>query len=438
MRLGEKDLPDQRTVARAVRRWLIGHGGWLVVFDNASDARSLHDFLPTSERGHVLITSRDASFLSVGGTLPLDVFDRPASIEFLRKRSGRTGDESADALAEALGDLPLALEQAAGYVEETSRSFAEYSEDFTTRQTELLRQGAPPGHPTSVAATVELSMDAARVESASSVDLARLFAFLAPDEIPRDLATNGWEHLPDTLQAVVADRVAMDAAIAVLRRVGLIDVAQDGFSMHRLTQAVIRNELSEHDRNQFAEAAVKLVNGAFPYDLDLRRTWPECARLLPHALAAATHAEERGVAADAAGHLLNETGSYQMNRAEFDQARRQFERALAIDEKALGPEDLHVADRLRNLAVVLRDQGDLAGAKKRHERALAIGEKAYGRDHPKVAIGLINLALILSDDGDVAGAKEFVERALEIFTNSLGENHPRTVKVRAHLESLES
>jgi tetratricopeptide (TPR) repeat protein len=91
-----------------------------------------------------------------------------------------------------------------------------------------------------------------------------------------------------------------------------------------------------------------------------------------------------------------------------------LERALAIAEAAYGPEHPEVGTRLNNLALVLRDLGDLAGARERFERALAIDLAAYGPEHPDVGTDLNNLALVLQDLGDLAGARERLERALAI------------------------
>ena len=63
-----------------------------------------------------------------------------------------------------------------------------------------------------------------------------------------------------------------------------------------------------------------------------------------------------------------------------------------------------MATRLNNLALVLRAQGDLAGARPLYERALAIREKALGPEHPDTAQSLNNLAVLLQAQGDFAGA----------------------------------
>ena len=127
--------------------------------------------------------------------------------------------------------------------------------------------------------------------------------------------------------------------------------------------------------------------------------WPRWAVLLPHVLAAADHFtalpwEQQDAAGGAAAWLLDRAAAYLRVRARLAQARPLAERALAITEAAHGPDHPHVAIRLSNLALVLRDLGDPAAARPLAERALAIVEAAHGPDHPDIAVRLSNLAEI--------------------------------------------
>ncbi|HNT72062.1 MAG TPA: hypothetical protein PKK92_03270, partial [Methanothrix sp.] len=124
LNLPEKDSQDQRITVEAVRRWLEENGGWLLVFDNAQEPENLTDYLPRTGAGHVIITSRNPNWGGTAKPLLVDVFSRQESVEFLLSRTGQT--DGAHALAEALGDLPLALEQAGAYIQETGISFATY------------------------------------------------------------------------------------------------------------------------------------------------------------------------------------------------------------------------------------------------------------------------------------------------------------------------
>ena len=421
--LREKDAPDQRAAVDAVRRWLEQNRGWLLAFDNAPGASEVRSYLPRGATGHVLVTSRNPVWGGTATPLPVRQFERRESVEFLLRCTGQADETSAGALADALGDLPLALEQAGAYIEETGRSISGYLELFRDRRRELLARGMPSTeYPDTVATTWEISFQ--QVEGTPAADLLRLVAFLAPDDVPRSLLSEGTEHLPEPLGGAVADSLALDDALAALRRYSLAEVTEESLSVHRLVQAVVRDRMPQDDRSRWAGAAVELVNAAFPFDRNDLETWAGSARLLPHALAGAAHAESLDVAPETTGRLLNEAGRYLRVRAELAEAKVVLERALAIDENAYGPDHPTVAIRVNNLGGVLRDLGDLEGARASYERALAIDEAAYGPDHSGVAIYGNNLGLVLRAQGDLEGARARFERALAIDEKAHGPNHP--------------
>ena len=155
----ERDEPEQAVAIEAVLRWLNTYTDWLLVFDNVPGPDSLKEYLPQGLSGHVLITSRYPSWRGVANPLPVQQFQRDESIDFLIKRTGVTDRDAANDLAEALGDLPLALEQAGAYVEQTGGSFSQYLELFQTRYKELLDlESPPPGYEHTIATTWSISI----------------------------------------------------------------------------------------------------------------------------------------------------------------------------------------------------------------------------------------------------------------------------------------
>jgi tetratricopeptide (TPR) repeat protein len=425
LNLSEKDFEDQTEIARAVKRWLEHNESWLLIFDNAQDTGEIRNYLPLGGAGHVIITSRNPLWGGVAKLMPARVFERAESIEFLCKRTGQEDKKAADALADELGDLPLALEQASAYIETTGISLTEYRELFQSLRKELWEdESPPPDYLDSVATTWSLAMEQVSQETQAAADLLNLCAFLAPDDISLELLCGGIEQLPEPLATTASDKLAMNRAIKVLKQYSLIATSGEFLSVHRLVQAVVRDRLGEDEEKRWTEIVVHLLNAAFPFDSYDVRTWHRCSRLLPHALAAATHAEARGVTSEATSQILNRTGIYLCERAEFVEAKGQYERALPLAEKAYGSGHLEVAAIVNNLGGVLKAMGDLQGAKEHFERALKIDEKEYGPDHPKVAINLNNLGGILKDLGNLKGAKEHFERALKIDEKEYGPDHP--------------
>jgi tetratricopeptide (TPR) repeat protein len=355
------------------------------------------------------------------------VWPREEAVAFLLKRTGQEDEAAAGELAQELGDLPLALEQAAAYMEACGQTLSGYLQLFRQRRQELLRQGrSSQEYPDTVATTWELSFQKVKQESPAAADLLNLCAFLAPDDIPRELPAKGLEHLPKKLAQAVGDPLTLNAALASLRRYSLMEVGKDSLAVHRLVQAVVRDRLDDKGKKKWAGAAVEMVAANFPEgDVDVKpETWPWCGRLLPHALAAAGHAEALAVALKAASHLLNQAGSYLNIRAKFADARKAYERSLFMAEAAYGADHPQVAIRVSNLGGVLWTLGDLTGAKSHYERALVIDEAAYGPDHPEVATDVNNLGGVLRALEDLAGAKSHYERALAIDEVTYGPDHP--------------
>jgi tetratricopeptide (TPR) repeat protein len=423
--LPEKDAAEQPVVISAVRDALQHRRDWLLVFDNANAPEEIRDYLPAMG-GHVLITSRHAAWGGVAQKVEVKKWTPEAATEFLLKRTGQTDADAAKELARELDYLPLALEQAAAYIDSAQKTLPGYLAMFRQHQLTLLKRGKPgTDYPATVETTWEFAFQRLETESPSGVALLQLCAFLAPDDIPRDVIVAGAELLPASLGETVRDGLAFDDAVSAIRRYSLIDASgESALSMHRLVQAVVRDRLDLPGRGRWAEAALNVVNEAFPFQSDDVRTWDECNRLLPHAIVAAGLAEGLSVGSAAMRRLVNQMGVYASGRAEYGKAKAAFERGLDLNEKAFGSDHPDVAVSLNNLGLVLKALGDIPGAKIAYERALAINEKVLGPDHPKVGASINNLGAVLSALGDLPGAKEAFERALKIDEKAFGPDHP--------------
>jgi tetratricopeptide (TPR) repeat protein len=427
--------PEARAsaIVKTVRRWLGQNGGWLLIFDNAQSPADIHNYRPQGSTGHVIVTSRNPNWQGMSA-LPVDPMERNESVNFLLKRTKLTDEPAASSLAEALGDLPLALEQAGAYIEETNCSIGEYLALFRDHAQQLL--GRPAGdYQETVATTWKVSFEQVKKHSPEAENLLSLCAFLAPEEIPLQvLISKGIQHLPDSLAKAIKEPMALNDVVASLRRYSLVKVSEDRLlSVHRLVQAVGRARLREEEMKTWAGVAVLLLSEVFQFDSDDVRTWPACSTLVPHALAATGHAKGLQVAYEATGRLLTAVGKYSIGRAEFAKVKAAFEQALAIDEHIHGPGHSTVAKDATNLGFLLKNQGDLPGARKYFERALRINLERYGADDPEVALSLNNLGIILKDLGCLEQARKEFERALRINEKKHGPEHP---EVAVNLNNL--
>ena len=400
--------------AAAALNWLRRNSGWLLVLDNASGPKELGDYLPSAPAGHTVVTSRNPAWRGRAAPLDVDVFGPEEAVAFLLKRTGQSDEAAAQALCTELGDLPLALEQAAAYIETSGLTIAGYLDRYRQYSSKLLETSESAAYPHSVAKTYGLSLDRLRSDSPASLALLDLLAFYAPEQIPRDLVEPHFEN-----------PLRLDEVIAGLRRYSLITMAEDLISVHRLVQHVTRDRLRKSgEEAKRVAAAIELADQAFRYQEDQLETWPASTRQLPHVLAACGHGERLQVESTATGHLLNRAGLYLLDRGRLGEAEHAARRALAIAENVYGLEHPNVASCAGNIGTILKAQGDLAGALRFAQRALSIDEKAYGPEHSMVAIRADNIGAILKAQGDLAEALEFSRRALAIHEKTCDPNHP--------------
>jgi tetratricopeptide (TPR) repeat protein len=425
--LGIEQAADQAEMVTKLFKELRGQDRWLLVYDNAERPDRLVGLLPLGGGGQVLVTSRWLAWGRQATPLRVNVLAREESTAFLGKRTGIDDQADLDALAELLGDLPLALEEAAAYLEETGVGLDEYLELVRGRARELFGLDQPPadkhGDQRRVATIWSLSLDRVQQEAPAAEALLSLCAFLAPD-IPRDLPRDQPQVLPEELTEVVSDPLVYNRMLAVVGRYSLATVSPTAVGVHRLVQAVIQARLGQEGERRWAEIAVGLLRESFPNDSWEVATWPTCERLLPHVLAVTGHAERLGVGGEQAGWLLHWASIYLRGRGLYRQARPIAEQALAVTEAAVGPADPEVAWRCDDFGRVLRELGELAEARLQSERAVAVGEAALGPDHPEVASWRANLGLVLQALGDLEGARVELERGLAISEAALGPDHP--------------
>jgi hypothetical protein len=175
--LPEAILADQQQAALAVRRWLDGNDRWLLVLDNAEGPTAatglaapltrLVDLLPAEPRGQVLVTSRDATWRRDAAVTELDLFSQDEAVDFLLVRADSHDQQTARRIAELLGYLPLALEQAGAYVEETGITLGDYLDRLHQFPALMLAQGEPRDRDRTdtVATTWQVSLEQVRPRS---------------------------------------------------------------------------------------------------------------------------------------------------------------------------------------------------------------------------------------------------------------------------------
>ncbi len=429
LNLPEQNEADQDKIVAAVRRWLnTTDQAWLLILDNADELDLLHDFLP-SGRGHCLLTTRAQGVRALATPEKVEKMEPAAGALLLLRRAGRLrleqplskamseDQKQATALSEELDGLPLALDQAGAYVEETDVSLAEYRDLYRQRGQKLRAQRGQLDlkHP-SVTVTFTLAFENVAERNPAAVELLRACAFLHPDAIPEELLIEGALEWGEPLATVLADPLARAELFATLNRFSLLarNLDDKTLTLHRVVQAVLRDELDEDSQRCWAERAVRAVNRGFP-DPEEFSVWPQCERLLPQSQAAATWIEHWDFAFAEGGCLLKDAAYYLKGRGRYADAEPLQQHALAISERVLGPDHPAVATYLNNLAWLYHVQGRWAETEPLYRRALALRERALGPDHPDVAQSLNNLARLYHIQGRYAEVEPLLQRAIAIW-----------------------
>ena len=448
---------------------------WLLVFDNAPDHASAAAFVPPTGPGRVLITSRNQIW-PPDQAVDVPVLDPQVAAGFLLSRTGDTDRRAALDLAGELGGLPLALEQAAAYIQASGSSLAGYLATFLRRRADLLSRGMPTGYPETVATTWRLAFEDVQHSSSGASGLLRLLAFCAPEAIPLRLLLQPRPALVGQLAPEVApvltpvleDELAAGDAIAALRRYSLISPPADGsVSVHRLVQAVTADQMPAELAQAWRQAATVLIEAAIPGDTALPGTWPTCAALLPHGQAALdltsdgmwriamylgnsgsyaaardlfqviadAHRDDNAYGAEhrdtlgARGNLARWTGE----AGDAAGAREQYAALLPIKEQVLGPEHPETLTTRASLARWTGMAGDAAGARDQYAALLPVRERVLGPEHPETLTTRSNFARFTGQAGDPAGARDQYAALLPVRERVLGPEHPATLIARANL-----
>ncbi|MGW5876916.1 FxSxx-COOH system tetratricopeptide repeat protein [Nocardiopsis terrae] len=371
---------------------------WLLVFDNAGDRETLDQYIPVAGDGHVIITSQDRSWQRAGTEASLEIteFSRQESVELLRRRGprGLTEDE-AERLAEELGNLPLALNQAAVWLHEVGMDVPEYLRRLAEKSSEMIRLLEPvdPDYPIPVAAAWNVSLEQLAVDSPGAIRLLQLCSFLGTVPIPRSLFRFGRDiDGPEELRTILSDPPLLGMAIRDIGRYSLahVDHQQDTISLHRLVKPAVQASMSEREQERLKHCAHQLLSRNDPQN-DSAEAMRTYARLLPHVLASeAWSCEDAWV------------------------------RSLVI--------------QLCEVALLQRNYGD----------ALRLGSRAHelwadrlGSDHRDTLRMALQISRAVRDGGELDRAREMCESTMREIGSVLGENSPEYLKAeQEHARNL--
>jgi hypothetical protein len=443
---------------------------WLLVFDAAESPEMVRRFFPANGPGEIMVTSRNPAWAGVARPLEVAVFHREESKELLRRRGPDINDEEADKIAEKLGDLPLAIEQAAAWRAETGMPVSEYLRLFEEKVAEIFDDSSKsPDYDVSVAAAWNVSFDELRKRNPAAHQILHICAYFSPEPISRDLFTGvrGVSISPE-LDVTLRDPIQLARAIRDINRYGLakLDHRNNTIQLHRLVQLVLRRRMTDpKSQADMRHGAHQLLANLDPNDPEAPRNWPRYRELLPHAAAAEVvdctdswvrqlvinlmrflfrwgdHDEAAKLATDAHTDFTTKLGPNDPQTLEvawrlglylwvlgrFTEAAELNQRTLERRIQVSGENSEETLAVQTNILADLKAKGDFASARQLSEEILLKTRRLLGDDDPETLQAAYFHALSLRLMGDFTAARVLDEDTYRKRVEVLGHDHPRTV-----------
>jgi hypothetical protein len=406
-------------------------GRWLLIFDNAEDPEDLAPFLPAGS-GHILITSRNQAWTRYAEPVELDVFSRQESLAHLTQHVPDLDVPDAARVSAAVGDLPLAIEQAAAWLAETGMSAAQYAEWLETQTTSALGLNKPLDYSKPVVAAWNLSIDRLKQRSPASVRLLQILAFCSPDPISATLLYS--DAMLECLlpyDETLSQKLMIGRVIRDISRFALVKVDQgtNSLQIHRLVQAVIRSQISDEEQVHARHEVHKILTGARPRqgETDDPANWSTYDIIWPHlgpSVAEECHDPRTR-------QLLIDWVRYLWKHGEFEAGLNMARRLEDLWTQHLGPDHQQTLHLQFQIANVLRSQGRFAEARDLDTYVLQRQREVLGSNHLHALITANGLAADLRALGDFQGSLAADRETYESFKEHFGEDYPRTT-VAAH------
>jgi tetratricopeptide (TPR) repeat protein len=408
------------------------YGNWLLVFDNAETPDTVRGYFPEEGTGKVLITSRNQEWNVIAESLEVDVFTRAESVRLLRRRNPNLPESDAEQLADALGDLPLAIEHASAWLHATDMAVGEYLRLIRGKQEQLVALDLAPGYEMPVAAAANVALDRLAGENLAALQLLQVCSFFAPEPISRDLfeGVRGAMGAPE-LDEALKNPSRLNQAIRDIQKYVLarIDHRGNSLQLHRLVRKVLQDSIPADRRLLMEHGAHILLTGVKLGDPGDSEQWLRYQALASHLIASNAWACEDGWAR---GVVINLVEFY-FYWGDYNTGRDLAQQVVDDWRTRLGVDDLQTLSAAKWLGYYWWVMGDFDDAAVIQRENLQLYLDTVGPEDEGTIDAMVMVATTLRVFGEFNEARDLDLRAFRAARQSLGEDDPGTLKAAHNL-----
>jgi MinD-like ATPase involved in chromosome partitioning or flagellar assembly/tetratricopeptide (TPR) repeat protein len=439
------NVPAEATIADRARLALDVLSGdtvprWLLVYDNAEKIDAIREFLPVGG-GHVLITSQNQGWADEHTRMfSVSEFKREESVAYLLRLVPSLGLDEANAIAAALGDLPVAITAVAAYLRDTGYPVVDLLSGLERESAVALAVGPLADYPKGVAAAWDLPVALLRDRSPAAARLLELCSVMAP-EVALDLVySSAMVELLEPYDAALSEPLIMGRVVQEATRQNLLrlDSTTKQIQIHQVLQTVVRNRLMSPEQVAVARTdAQKVLLASRPAgDAGDPATWERFRMIWPHL----GFAEVVSSTQDRARQLIIDRVQYLYEVRDLDRAAREAARAAdRWDEMLAGktipdrPLRIQLLQLRRVLGNILRYQSKFQQALELDERVFAAQSELLGDDHPHTLMTAGGLAADLRALGRYGQALSRDKITYPRWVAQYGENNLRSLQAANNL-----
>ncbi|KAK6084211.1 hypothetical protein SCUP234_03540 [Seiridium cupressi] len=444
---------DEADVKRLIQDHLSHESAcqWLLVFDNADDmdmwidrsapnSGRLIDYLPKSGRGSILFTTRDkktAVRLAGRNIIELSEMDGVGGKQLLRNHLVNQGllETQGDirALLAQLTYLPLAIVQAAVYINENGIGAGEYLTLLEEKEEDVIDllsedfedDGRYHDVKNPVATTWLISFEQVRQRDPLAADYLSFMACVDAKDIPQSLLPSG----PSRKKEIEAIGTLQGYSFIAKRS------ADSAISIHRLVHLATRNWLRKEGLlpDWTGRVISRLAEVLSDVGHNNREVWRS---YMPHAY----YALGPDLGSEGDQNRLDLLWGYGMcldHEGRYYEAEASFKVVMEARMTQLGANHPSTLTSVSILAGVLGYQGKYEEAEQMNRRALDGYEKALGKDHPDTLTSVYKLAYLYQQQDRFEEADKFYLTALDGYKKVLGPAHPTSLACEGHYASLQ-